>query len=74
MTRTVILAAVTLIVILGALSGFFIIHNNQVAQQQAIANANATGTAIAHANATGTAIARVNATGTAVANATAGTA
>ncbi len=68
--RSIILAAVALIVIIGAASGFFVIHNNQIAQQNAsataTANANATGTANVHATAT----ANANATGTAIANAT----
>ena len=72
--QTIIIAAIVLILIIGGLSSFFVIHNNQVAQQNAnataTANANATGTAVAHDNATGTAIANANATGTAIANAT----
>lgn len=62
---TIILVAVALVVIIGAVSTFFVVHNNQVAAN----NANATSTATAKGNATGTAL--TQATGVAVANATA---
>jgi hypothetical protein len=71
MTQIIILAVIVLILIIGGLGGFFVIHNNQVAQQNADATATASAhaTATAHANATATA--NANATGTAIANATA---
>src|SRR5258706_1136854 len=54
---TIILVVIALVVILGALGGFFVIHNNQVAQDNAhaTATAHAHATGIAHANATSTA-------------------
>jgi serine/threonine protein kinase len=68
--QSIILAAVALLVIIGAISGFFVFHNHQIDQQNAsataIANAYATGTANVHATATAIA----NATATAIANAT----
>ena len=68
--RSILLALVAFIVIVAAVSGFFVIHNNQVAQQNAnaTATANAFATGTAHARATATA--NANATGTAIANAT----
>lgn len=69
--RSIILAAVALLVIIGAASGFFVIHNNQVAQQNASATATANAYATATANARATATAIANATRTAVANANA---
>ena len=75
LAQIILIAAIVLVLIIGGLSSFFVIHNNQVAQQNAnataTANANATGTAQALANATGTAVANANATATAIANATA---
>jgi predicted component of type VI protein secretion system len=66
--RTVILAALALIVILGAIATFFVVHNNQVAATNAQNTATAQ-TATAHTAATRVAIAQ--ATGTAAVNATA---
>ena len=71
--RTVILAVLALIVILGAAATFFVVHNNQVAAS----NAQATSTATARLNATSVAVvqatstAQIGATGTAFVNATA---
>ena len=71
--RTVILVVLALIVIVGAISTFFVVHNNQVAAS----NAQATSTATAHFSATSVAVAQatstaqVSATGTAFVNATA---
>lgn len=66
--RTIILAALALIVIIGAVATFFVVHNNQVAATNAQNTATAQ-TATAHSAATKVAIAM--ATGTAVVNATA---
>ncbi len=67
--RTVILAALALIVIIGAVATFFVVaHNNQVATTNAQNTATAK-TATAHAAATRVAVAQ--ATGTAAVNATA---
>ncbi len=65
--RTIILAVVALIIILGGVGTFFVLHNNQVAQQ----NINATATAQANTNAHVTATANANVTATAAVNATA---
>ena len=66
--RTIILASLALLVILGAAATFFIVHTNQVATANATATAIAL-TATAHTNATTVAVAQ--ATGTALVNATA---
>lgn len=51
MVKTILLAIIALLIILAAAASFFVVHNHQVAQQ----NANATATARAHTNATSTA-------------------
>jgi hypothetical protein len=51
--RTIILTIIALVIILAAAGSFFVIHNNQVAQQNT--NATATSNAQTHANATSTA-------------------
>jgi hypothetical protein len=51
--RTIILAIIALVIILAAAGGFFLIHGNQVAQQNT--NATATAQTRAHTNATSTA-------------------
>ena len=66
--RTLLLVSLALIVILGAIATFFVVHSNQVATANASATATAL-TATAHSNAT--AVAGAQATGTAVVNATA---
>lgn len=67
MARTIILAVIALVVILGGAGTFFVIHNNQMAQQ----NINATATAQANTHALATATANANVTATAAVNATA---
>ena len=62
MARSIILAVMALVIILGGIGAFFMIHNNQIAQQ----NINATATAQANTNAHATATAAVNTTATAV--------
>ena len=69
--QIIILATIVIILIIGGLGGFFVIHNNQVAQQNADATATASAHAAATAHANATATANANATGTAIANATA---
>jgi len=71
MLQIIILAVIVLVLIIGGLGGFFVIHNNQVAQQNADATATASAHAAATAHANATATANANATGTAIANATA---
>ncbi len=66
--RTIILVALALIVIIGAVATFFVVHNNQVATDNMHLTATAQ-TAKAHSTATGVAI--TQATGTAIVNATA---
>ncbi len=66
--RTILLASLALIVILGAVATFFLVRNNQIAASNAQSTATAL-TATAHSNATAVAIA--HATGTAQVNATA---
>ncbi len=67
MARTIILAVIALVIILGGVGAFFVVHNNQVAQQ----NINATATAQANTHALATATANANVTATAAVNATA---
>ncbi len=66
--RTIVLVSLALLVILGAVATFFIVHNNQVATTNDAATVTAL-TATAHVNATTVAVAQ--ATGTALVNATA---
>ncbi len=75
--RTILLAVLALVIILGGVGAFFVINNNQVAQQNinatATANSNVTATTQAHTHTLATATAYAKITAIAAANATATT-
>ncbi len=69
--RTILLAGLALIVILGALATFFVVRNSQIAAANASATATVSTRSTATARTAATAVAVAQATGTAIVNATA---